>query len=80
MRRNLASMVNEAHENLVTKQKKMKTWYDQKSRVHDYDVGDEVLVLLPTSAKSLEAEWQGPFKVKRKVFLKSNTQKFLSLL
>ena len=67
VRRNLARMVNEAHENLEKKQDKMKTWYDQKSRVIEYEEGEEVLVLLPTSAKSLEAEWQGPFKITRKV-------------
>lgn len=29
--------------------------------------GDEVLVLLPTSTRKLHAQWQGPYKIKRKM-------------
>ena len=42
-------------------------WYDQKAREQSFEVGEEVLLLFPTSNKSLEAKWQGPYRVVRKV-------------
>ena len=45
----------------------MKTWYDTKARTCEFEVGEEVLVVLPTSTKCLEAWWQGPYPITRKV-------------
>ena len=67
VRTKMAKMVELAHEHLSDSQVKMKTWYDQNARNHNYNVGEEVLVLLPTSSKSLQAEWRGPFKITKKI-------------
>ena len=66
-RERLISAVEMAQENLAHSQSVMKVWYDQKAREQSYDVGEEVLVLLPTSERTLEAKWQGPYRVTRKV-------------
>ena len=48
-------------------QAKQKSWYDQKSRDRSFEEGEQVLVLLPSTIQKLQAQWQGPFLVKRKV-------------
>eukprot|EP00795_Rhopilema_esculentum_P005569 gene5569-9573_t len=67
MRENLSKMMEIVQENLSTAQRKQKTWYDKKSRVRIFKEGDEVFVLLPTSTNKLQAQWLGPYKVKRQV-------------
>ena len=49
------------HENLKEAQKAQKTWYDRNTRNRELKPGDQVLVLLPTAANRLLAEWQGPY-------------------
>ena len=66
-RTKLAESTELAQQHLLESQSKMKTWYDQDARGQAYEEGEEVLVLLPTSSRSLEARWQGPFKIKRKL-------------
>ncbi len=44
-----------------------KTWYDQSARDRFYQVGDKVLVLMPTSTHKLQAQWQGPYSITRRV-------------
>ena len=67
VRTRLAHCMDVAHENLRGCQEDMKVWYDQKARDKSFVEGEEVLVLLPTTEKSLEAKWQGPFRVTRRV-------------
>jgi hypothetical protein len=67
MRDRIASMTDLVRENLEGAQKKQKEWYDKRASVREFSPGDEVLLLLPSSSNSLEAKWQGPYKVKRKV-------------
>jgi hypothetical protein len=67
MRQKLAEALELAHEELANSQVTMKTWYDAKARTRELEVGDEVLVLLPMTAKCLEAEWQGPYPITRKI-------------
>lgn len=45
----------------------MKRWYDQKARNRSFEVGDLVLVLLPSSSNKLLAKWQGPFPITEKL-------------
>lgn len=45
---------------------KVKTWYDQKARERNFEVGDQVLVLLPEDHCKTTAEWHGPYTVIRK--------------
>ena len=54
-------------ENLRQAQQKQKTWYDKRSRETQFEVGDKVLVLLPTRTEKLLAKWKGPYNVIRKV-------------
>ena len=67
VRTRLAHCMDVAHENLRGCQEDMKVWYDQKARDTSFVEGEEVLLLLPTSEKSLEAKWQGAFRVTRRV-------------
>lgn len=43
-----------AQENLATAQAKQKSWYDQNARMCEFQPGDQVLVLLPTSTQKLD--------------------------
>ena len=54
-------------ENLTQAQRTQKAWYDRHARSREFQPGDQVLVLLPTSASKLLAEWQGPYPVLRHV-------------
>ncbi|XP_047741136.1 uncharacterized protein LOC125179399 [Hyalella azteca] len=47
--------------------KKEKFYYDRTCRKRTFKVGDEVLLLLPTSTNKLQAEWKGPFVVVRRL-------------
>ena len=50
-------------ENLREAQQTQKQWYDKRARMMEFNVGDKVLLLLPTESKKLFARWQGPYKV-----------------
>ena len=67
MRKRLEKMSELARENLATAQARQKTWYDKNSRIREFAIGDQVLVLLPTSTNKLLAEWQGPYKVVKRM-------------
>ena len=56
-----------AKENLLAAQDKMKTHYDRKSVRREFDVGDEVLALLPVQGNPLAARFSGPYRVTKKV-------------
>lgn len=47
--------------------RKQKKYFDQTSKVRQLEVGQKVLVLLPTSHNKLLAEWKGPYKVIERV-------------
>ena len=49
------------YENLKGTQEKQKKLYDQRSSRGLFNVGDKVLILLPTPGSKLKMEWQGPF-------------------
>lgn len=54
-----------ASENLKKAQTKMKVWYDRKARSRSFDVGDQVLILLPVVGSPLEARFSGPYTVEK---------------
>ena len=54
-------------QNLGQSQAEQKVWYDRSARSREFQSGEEVLVLLPTSASKLLARWQGPYKIVKKV-------------
>ncbi|XP_062585038.1 uncharacterized protein LOC134246689 [Saccostrea cucullata] len=47
--------------------KKQKRYYDKNARSRNFEVGQKVLVLLPTSTSKLLAQWKGPYEVTEKV-------------
>ena len=51
-------------ERIMKAQHKQKLWYDQNAHQREFKPGN--LVLLPTSAGSLTAQWKGPFPVLHK--------------
>ena len=55
------------HENLKDAQRTQKEWYDRHARNREFQPGDQVLVLLPTSTNKLLAEWRGPYPIERKI-------------
>ncbi len=56
-----------AQTHLAESQAKMKTRFDHKSVVREFQPGDLVLVLLPVPGASLQAKFAGPYKVEEKL-------------
>ena len=52
-----------ARSNLQAAQSTQKEWYDRTARERTFQLGDQVLILLPTTANKLAAEWQGPYRI-----------------
>ncbi len=67
MRERLASMTDLVRENMEEAQRSQKQWYDKQASSRQFEPGDEVLLLLPSSSNALEAKWLGPYTVTRKV-------------
>ena len=63
----LYEMAELAQESDQAAKEKAKVWYDQKARHRAFEVGDEVLVLLPEDTSKLTAQWHGPYIVVEKV-------------
>lgn len=61
-RNKLEKMKSIADGNMEKAQLQQKRWYDQNARVREL-----VLLLLPTSTCKLMAQWQGPFRVMKKI-------------
>lgn len=56
-----------ARENLHCTQHRQETTYNRGARWHAFQLGDRVLLFLPSSESKLLAKWQGPFEVTRRV-------------
>ncbi|XP_077869382.1 uncharacterized protein LOC144360596 [Saccoglossus kowalevskii] len=67
MRDKIGEMMEVVKQNMVVAQAKQIRWYDVKARDRSFDIGEKVLVLLPSRSQKLQAEWQGPFQVTRKM-------------
>ena len=67
IRERMEEMTNIVNNNVKEAQRQQKTWYDKTARDRELKSGEEVLVLLPTSSNKLLAQWQGPYRVTRKV-------------
>ena len=63
----LAQLRDIVHDNLQNAKANHKQWYDRHARNRQFQLGDQVLVLLPTSTNKLLAEWRGPYPILRKV-------------
>ena len=42
---------------------KQNTYYDKRARSRKFDVGDKVLLLLPTESNNLLLQWKGPYEI-----------------
>jgi len=67
MREKLADIGTLVKDNLFERQKKIKALYDRHTKTREFSPGDEVLILLPSSSSKMKAQWQGPYRVVRKV-------------
>ena len=56
-----------AQEELPEFQKCYKKCYDRKAKPRCLEVGEQVLILLPTDSKKLLMQWRGPYTVESRV-------------
>ena len=56
-----------ATEHATQQRSKAKTYYDKRAKQRDFEIGDEVLVLLPIPTKPLHAKYYGPYKIVEKL-------------
>ena len=63
LRNRLEETCKLAQEELKKTQLRSKAWYDKKTKPRKFQVGDRVLVLLPTEANKLLMGWKGPYQV-----------------
>ncbi|CAC5369044.1 unnamed protein product [Mytilus coruscus] len=63
----LADMSEIVKENLSHRKEKIKAWYVKRARFREFELGDEVLLLLPSEASKMKAMWKGPFRVIRRL-------------
>ena len=59
----LSEMSELVRSNMGKAQAQQKAWYDQNARERTFQVGEQVLVLLPTSSNKLLAQWHGPYPI-----------------
>ena len=67
IRDKLDTMYSLVADNLREAQKVQKTWYNRNACHRQLDIGDQVLVLLPTDNNKLLAQWQGPYPIIQKM-------------
>lgn len=66
-REKMRTMAEYATGNEKQAKQRQKLYYDRKARDRKLEVGQKVLVLLPTHTSKLLASWKGPFEVTDKV-------------
>jgi len=54
-------------EHTAKSQQRQKQQYDRGTKQRCFEVGDQVLVLLPSTVNRLKLQWTGPYKIIRKV-------------
>lgn len=67
LRNRLEETCKLAQENLVQAQRKYKHHYDKKTRPRKFEVGEQVLVLLPLENNKFLLQWKGPYEVVARV-------------
>ncbi|KAL8589385.1 hypothetical protein ACOMHN_021537 [Nucella lapillus] len=63
LRNRLEATCQIARDHLKQASQQYRRYYDQRARERWFDVGDQVLLLLPTRKNKLQQAWQGPYKV-----------------
>ncbi|XP_075732859.1 uncharacterized protein LOC142775380 [Rhipicephalus microplus] len=56
-----------AEANMREAQNRAKSYYDRNAKLRAYQEGDQVMVLRPSRANKLEIQWEGPFRVVKKL-------------
>lgn len=67
MKARLRNAIDIAHQNLDQSQTKMKEYYDLNTVSREFQIGDQVLVLLPIPGDPLKMTFSGPYGIKDKV-------------
>ena len=67
LREHLEDSLKLAQEELEKSQKRYKRHYDRKAKPRRLEVGDRVLILLPTNSNKLLMQWRGPYTVESRV-------------
>ena len=65
LRERLDETIKLAQAELEKNQGRNKNLYNQKAKKQSFQVGDKVVVLLPTDQNKLLMQWKGPFEIKR---------------
>ena len=63
IRRRFSQMSEVVKENLKESQEKQKRLYNKQSSHRLFQIGDKVIVFLPTASTKLESKWSGPYEV-----------------
>ena len=67
LRERLEDSLKLAQEELEKSQKRYKRHYDRKAKPGRLEVGDQVLILLPTDSNKLLMQWRGPYTVESRM-------------
>ncbi|XP_006812686.1 uncharacterized protein LOC100374860 [Saccoglossus kowalevskii] len=67
LRNRLETTCQIAQQELTKSSERYRSHFDKKTKPRKFEVGDQVLLLLPTSADKLRMQWQGPYKIKERV-------------
>lgn len=63
----LQALGSSARQNLLHAEDTQEAAYNKQARLREFQPGDWVLLLLPSSESKLLAHWQGPYEVIRRV-------------
>ncbi|GFO28067.1 reverse transcriptase [Plakobranchus ocellatus] len=63
LREKMEKVIEVAHDNLKNASKRYKKDFDLKTKATRFEVGNKVLLLLPTKYNKLQLKWQDPFVV-----------------
>ena len=67
MRNKIRECLEISEKNEKFSKSREKTYYDRSARKRKFNVGEKVLLLLPTSNNKLLSEWRGPYEVVRRI-------------
>lgn len=69
LRERLEHVCQIARDNLGRVQGRQKEYYDKRAKEREFQIGDQVLMMLPDNDRKLLFWWQGPFKIMRRIGL-----------
>ena len=69
LRERLEETMRIAQEELAKAQHRQKLYYDRGAKERTFEIGDRVLILLPTDTNKLLMQWRGPYLMEGKICL-----------